>query len=270
MDFIGTYEEKPFPKSRKFFIDTLEEGSSKHHVYGLIETDVTKARQYLRDRKSETGKRLSFTGWIVKCISQAVSEQKHVHAYRHGRGKLVIFDDVDIVVVVERFVDGNSLNFPYIVRKANEKSVEEISEEIQVAKVEKLEDGTVVLGEGMNPRLAKLANWAPKFIRQMYWRKLRHDAFLVKKTMGTVVVTSVGMFGKSSGHIIPIGVHTLGFGLGGITKKPAVIGDKIEIREYLSMTVSVDHDIVDGAPLARFVARLTELVENAFGLIDEV
>jgi pyruvate/2-oxoglutarate dehydrogenase complex dihydrolipoamide acyltransferase (E2) component len=104
----------------------------------------------------------------------------------------------------------------------------------------------------------------------MYWRKLRHDAFLVKKTMGTVVVTSVGMFGKFSGHIIPIGVHTLGFGLGGIIKKPGVIGDKIEIREYLSMTVSVDHDIVDGAPLARFVARLTELVENAFGLIDEV
>ena len=54
--------------------------------------------------------------------------------------------------------------------------------------------------------------------------------------------------------------------MGGIAKKPGVIGDKIEIREYLSMTIMFDHDVVDGAPAARFVARLTDLVENAFGL----
>jgi pyruvate/2-oxoglutarate dehydrogenase complex dihydrolipoamide acyltransferase (E2) component len=39
-----------------------------------------------------------------------------------------------------------------------------------------------------------------------------------------------------------------------------------EIREYLSMTVLFDHDVVDGAPVARFVQRLKELLETCYGL----
>ena len=34
----------------------------------------------------------------------------------------------------------------------------------------------------------------------------------------------------------------------------------------LDLTISVDHDIVDGAPAARFARRLAELVEQADGL----
>jgi len=266
MDVIGKYEQKSFPKNRKYVIDTLEEGSRKHTVHGLIELDVTQARQRLRDWKRETGEGLSFTGWVVKCIGQAVSEHKYVQAYRNGKGRVVIFDDVDVAVAVERFVDGESIPLPSIVRKANEKSVEEISREIQSVKTQKLAEETVVLGEGMSPFLQKAARRAPKFVRKLFWLRLRGNAFLVKKTMGTAVVTSIGMFGKSSGHIIPSGIHTIGFGLGGIARKPGVVGDRIEIREYLSVTVSVDHDIIDGAPMARFIARLAELVEGSFGL----
>jgi len=60
-----------------------------------------------------------------------------------------------------------------------------------------------------------------------------------------------------------------GLRAGGIAKKPEVIGDKIEIREYLYMTVSIDHDLVAGAPAARFISRLAELVENGYGLTEE-
>lgn len=45
---------------------------------------------------------------------------------------------------------------------------------------------------------------------------------------------------------MPIGPLPLHFALGGITKKPGVIGDNIEIREYLSVSFLFDHDIVDG------------------------
>ena len=40
------------------------------------------------------------------------------------------------------------------------------------------------------------------------------------------------------------------------------------IREYLSLTISVDHDLVDGAPAARFTGRLKELIESGYGLGD--
>lgn len=43
---------------------------------------------------------------------------------------------------------------------------------------------------------------------------------------------------------------------------------QIAIREYLSVTMSCDRDIIDGAPAARFAERLKELVESGYGLCD--
>ena len=64
--------------------------------------------------------------------------------------------------------------------------------------------------------------------------------------------------------------HTLQLTLGGIAKKPGAVEDRIEIREYLNVTISIDHDIVDGAPAARFTQRLKEMVESGYGLSDPV
>jgi pyruvate/2-oxoglutarate dehydrogenase complex dihydrolipoamide acyltransferase (E2) component len=58
----------------------------------------------------------------------------------------------------------------------------------------------------------------------------------------------------------------LGITLGGVAEKPAVVDGQIEVREYLSRTVSFDHDIVDGAPAARFTQRFKELIEAGYGL----
>jgi pyruvate/2-oxoglutarate dehydrogenase complex dihydrolipoamide acyltransferase (E2) component len=74
------------------------------------------------------------------------------------------------------------------------------------------------------------------------------------------------MFGDLIGWGIPIGVQPLMFSLGAITKKPRVIEDKIQIREVLHTTILFDHDIIDGAPAARFSAKLKELIEKGFGL----
>ena len=80
----------------------------------------------------------------------------------------------------------------------------------------------------------------------------------------------MGMFGKGgSAWGIPMANFTLTVTLGSIARKPGVVGDEILIREYLNMTVSIDHDIVDGAPAARFVQELREVIEGAFGL-DEI
>ncbi len=86
--------------------------------------------------------------------------------------------------------------------------------------------------------------------------------------MGTVGVTSIGMFGNFWGWPINIGFHSLEFALGGISKKPVVVGDKTEIRKYLSVTMMFDHDVVDGAPATRFTARLAELVQDGYGLSE--
>jgi pyruvate/2-oxoglutarate dehydrogenase complex dihydrolipoamide acyltransferase (E2) component len=77
------------------------------------------------------------------------------------------------------------------------------------------------------------------------------------------------MFGKGAGWGIPITEHTLDLTLGGIVEKPGVVDGQIAIREYLCITLSFDHDLIDGAPAARFTARLKELIESGYGLFED-
>lgn len=51
-------------------------------------------------------------------------------------------------------------------------------------------------------------------------------------------------------------------------EKPVFVGGHIAMREYLSLTISFDHDLIDGAPAARFTQRLKELIESGYGLDD--
>ncbi len=69
---------------------------------------------------------------------------------------------------------------------------------------------------------------------------------------GTCGITAVGMFGKGLSWGIPTApIHSLSLTLGGMSEKPGVVDGHIAIREYLCLTVSLDHDIIDGAPAAR-------------------
>jgi pyruvate/2-oxoglutarate dehydrogenase complex dihydrolipoamide acyltransferase (E2) component len=54
--------------------------------------------------------------------------------------------------------------------------------------------------------------------------------------------------------------------VGSVARKPAVIEERVELRYLLNLTVAFDHDVVDGAPAARFVHRLVKLIENGYGL----
>jgi pyruvate/2-oxoglutarate dehydrogenase complex dihydrolipoamide acyltransferase (E2) component len=47
------------------------------------------------------------------------------------------------------------------------------------------------------------------------------------------------------------------------------VDGRIESREYLSLTIIFDHDVIDGAPAARFTRRLVELIESGYGLDEE-
>lgn len=60
----------------------------------------------------------------------------------------------------------------------------------------------------------------------------------------------------------------LNIALCGIDDKPGIVDWRIEIREYLNVTISLDHDIIDDAPAARFTQRFIELIESAFGMSE--
>ena len=84
--------------------------------------------------------------------------------------------------------------------------------------------------------------------------------------MGNVSVTSVSGIGGANAWFIPISVHPICFGIGNVIKKPVVRNDNIEIREVLNMTVLLDHDVVDGMKMARFLRSLSNNIEKGVEL----
>ncbi|MDD3656732.1 MAG: 2-oxo acid dehydrogenase subunit E2 [Atribacterota bacterium] len=65
--------------------------------------------------------------------------------------------------------------------------------------------------------------------------------------------------------LFPASIYPISFTIGSIIKKPGVKNKRVEIREYLYVTVLVDHDIIDGAPAVRALSKLTRLVERGYG-----
>lgn len=266
-EHIGKYTLTDLPLSRIPTIDVLEMGIRSHHVTALLEIDVTKARESIRAYKSQTGNRISFTAWIILCISKAMEAHRHINSFISLRKrKLITFEDIDITVLIEKEIDGEKAPLPYVIRKTHEKTLETISQEIYDAMAREVDPGGD-LNSRKTARLAPILFRLPQAIRMLFWKKIMRDPFFAKQTMGTAAVTSIGMMGTVNGYIIPNTIFTSCYALGSIAKKPAVIDDQIKIREYLYMTVVFDHDVIDGGPAARFVGHLVSLIENAYGLV---
>lgn len=252
------YQIIPFPKIRRLMVDGGHMARQKHLIHGLVEMDVTDARRSIRDHKLRTGETISFTAFVMACLGQAVDMNKHMQAYRTWREQLVIFHDVDVNTMFEVEADGRKIIRPHIIRAVNRKSLRNIHNEIRTFQAAH-EHG----------REANFIGWfvlLPAFIRRFFLAMLFKSPLMLKDMNGTVSLTSVGMFGNGGGWGIPVSNHTLQITLGGVAEKPAFVNGHVEKREYLCVTISVDHDIVDGAPAARFIQRLKDLMENCYGI----
>jgi len=89
-------------------------------------------------------------------------------------------------------------------------------------------------------------------------RKLAADAM----TGGTFTISNQGAIGGS--HFTPIvnKPEVAILGLGKTAKKAVVVGDKLEIRPLLPITVSYDHRVIDGGSAARFVVDLVRAIQE--------
>ncbi len=241
-------------------VDGGQMGLKKHTVHGMVEFDITKAREAIRQHKAQTGEALSFAAFFLACLGKVIDQDKQMHAYRNWRNQLIIFDEVDVNMLFEVEVDGKKTIRPHILRGVNKKSIREIHDEIRAFQK-----------KHQSSQELKFIEWfvrLPGFVRRLFFWALFKNPQLLKNYYGTVLVTSVGMFGTGSGWGIPVPNHSLQLTLGGIGEKPGVVDHRVEVRKYLSVTVSFDHDVIDGAPAARFIQRLKKRIESGYGLCD--
>ncbi|HWQ84399.1 MAG TPA: 2-oxo acid dehydrogenase subunit E2 [Anaerolineales bacterium] len=266
IDNLGPTHVVELTPGRRAWLNTLDLSVPSHWMYGLLEVDVTLPRQLIADHKARTGEALSFTGFLVYCLAQAVAEHKDLQAYRKGHSQLMLFDDVNVGLMVEHKAGEKSALMGLIVQAANRKTYPEIHAEIRTA-----QSAPVPPNRGMPAwfRSILLLPWPlSRLVKAWLNLSTRRNPAVRVAAGGTVCVTAVGMFGKDhSGWGIAATPHSLGLVVGSIAWKPAVVAGRIEPREILNLTVLFDHDIVDGAPAARFTNRLVELIECGEGLL---
>ncbi len=244
-----------FPKPRNFILDIMKEGKKKNIVYASFEVDVTDAFQKIRTFKSSTGHPLSITAYLAWCLSQAVNENKNMHGIRKGKRKIHIFDEVDVAFMIEKSVDGFKQPVNYISRSTNKKSVHQLTEELKKCQNEP------VGGEWAMNKIERIFWKQPKWIRNIFWWLSRKFPALRKEFVGTVGITSLGMMGSGKISLFPITPMTLTLAVGTIEEKIKECNGEFVKRKHLNLTLGVDHNLIDGAPLMRFIERLKYFIK---------
>jgi pyruvate/2-oxoglutarate dehydrogenase complex dihydrolipoamide acyltransferase (E2) component len=219
--------------------------------------DVTTALQIMQQPDPP----LSLTAFVVATLGRTAAVHPEVHAYRDWRGRLVQHRHVDVQTLVEIETDDGPFGMVHIVRDADSRDVADISRELRAVKAD---PSITRIGRGL-ATLASMVGRVPGVYRMMFAVMSRSRR--VREAAGTVSLTAVGMFAGGGGFAIaPPTLASLSVVVGGLSRRPTAVGDQVELRDILDLTVSVDHNVVDGAPATRFGADLRHALSHATAL----
>lgn len=225
-------------------------------MVGLFQVDAAAARRSAASAQPP----LSLTAYVVACVGRAAARHPEVHAYRDWRGRLVEHRHVDIQVLVEVQTAHGPFGLVHIVRDADIRAVADISAEIRAVKASPPATGAKRLLDTLAPALGRV----PGLYGAMYLGMSRSRR--VHEAIGTVQVTALGMFAGGGGFAIaPPTLASLTVVVGGIGTVLVQRDGRIEAHEVMDLTVSIDHNVVDGAPATRFAAGLRSIMEEGLG-----
>ena len=83
----------------------------------------------------------------------------------------------------------------------------------------------------------------------------------------TFTITNLGNYGVEAFTPIVNLPEAAILGVGRITRQPAVVDDQLAIRDQMTLSLAFDHRVADGAPAARFLQRLKEILEAPYILL---
>ncbi|MGE3290266.1 MAG: pyruvate dehydrogenase complex dihydrolipoamide acetyltransferase [Geminicoccaceae bacterium] len=227
----AAYDEIPLNNMRKVIARRLTEAKQTiPHFYLTIdcELDALLAMRAQLNGREGADYKLSVNDFVIKAVALALRKVPGANA-AWGGDKIYQFKDVDVSVAVA--IDGGLIT--PIVRKADQKGLSTISSEMK--------------------DLAKRAKDG----------KLKPEEF----QGGGFSISNLGMYGIKDflAVINPPQACILAVGAG--EKRPVVKGDEIKIATVMSVSLSTDHRVVDGALGAVFLQEFKRLVEDPLALL---
>lgn len=226
----------PFRGVRKKIAERLVHSKHTAAHFTYVEeidcTDLVALRAQANQRLAARGGKLSYLPFIIRATVAALEKFPQLNAtLDESAGEIVQRASHHIGLAT---ATDSGLIVP-VIRDAGRKSLIELGTEIE--------------------RLAE-ATRSGKATRQ----DLSGSTFTITSlgALGGLLATPIINFPE----VAILGVHK-------IAKRPAAVGDRIELRDLMNLSISVDHRVVDGYDAARFVAAIKASLENpAHFLVD--
>jgi pyruvate dehydrogenase E2 component (dihydrolipoamide acetyltransferase) len=98
--------------------------------------------------------------------------------------------------------------------------------------------------------------------RELIERARRGELTARDMSGGCFTITNLGAFGVDAFTPIINPPECAILGVGRIERRPVMDGDRVVGRERVTLSLTFDHRVVDGAPAARFLQALAACVEN--------
>jgi len=205
------------------------------HFVLSTEVDMTEAgrlRQALMEKMlEETGERLSYTALLIKVVAQALKLHPLANAEYAG-GKIKIHQSVHIGVAVG---SQDGLVVP-VIQHADRKTLKQIAREL---------------------------------------KSFREKAVTLKFSIddlshGTFTISNLGMYGVDHFSAIINPPQSAILAVGQIQNKPLGLADgSIALRPMMSLSLSIDHRVLDGVAGALFLAEIKRMLTNPLLLLGE-
>lgn len=231
--YTGDIEVVEMDRMRKMIAENMV--YSKHvspHVTSFVEADVTNMVIWREKNKvafeKKYGEKLTFTPIFVEAVAKAIRDFPMINISVDG-DKIIVKKNVNIGVAVA--LPTGNLIVPNI------KNADRLN-------------------------LAGLAAGVNDLASRARINKLKPEDL----ENGTYTISNVGTFGNVMGTPIIMQPQVAILATGAIRKKPAVIetphGDLIGIRQFMFLSHSYDHRVVDGALGGQFVRKVADYLES--------
>jgi pyruvate/2-oxoglutarate dehydrogenase complex dihydrolipoamide acyltransferase (E2) component len=249
----------PFTRNRQLIADQLERARRFHCSITLVyEFDVTPLLELLEEAR-RAGRDVGFTALLVKATGTLLARHPRLNRHvfhRWFRRYEVAFDHVSCTLVVARVGPAQEeLLFPVLIRHTDRLSVEEIHRIIRHHKREAL---------GRLPQTAAFQRIKEMSRPGLWWfgYKARSDPRFYERYFGTYGLSS--NVGWGWGPVAGSAVANTGVAFlpGAVRDLPRVVEGEIRVRKVLSLAVVADHNLVDGADIARAAVDLRWMLES--------
>jgi len=215
------------------------------------------------------GNSIPLAALLIKAISIAQRSHPQSRAFALPFGRSAACEEVVAGFTVERLVDDatNPAVFVGAIAGADTKPLEQISQEMEAYEGAEMESVCLLKQQ------QELSN-LPWLVRHVFlWLGMHSAGIRSKYTLPTFMISSASKFGSKL--LIPPSITTSTFGVGSIEPRPVVKNGQIEIRPMLTIALNFDHSVIDGAPAARFLKDVCDLIESKLanylpGVLDEI